>query len=76
MADNVEQSTNELTRLVRTFFTDFLDVVEESDSGNLFHPIYVISCSRCMKVEPLNKLLAQMREQVGLEPYKGLGNDR
>jgi hypothetical protein len=75
MANNTEQSTDELTRLVHTFFTDFLDVVEESDSGTLFHPIF-ISCCRCMKIEPLNKLLAQMREQVGLEPFKGFGNDR
>lgn len=52
---------NELQELVKTFFQDYLDVTEESDSGNIFHPI-TINCCRVLKVQPLNELLAKMRE--------------
>ena len=56
----------ELKAAVRSFFEDFLDIREESDSGNMFAPIRISSC-RCMKIEPLNKLLAQMRKLSGSE---------
>jgi hypothetical protein len=51
----------ELKLLVRDFFDEYLDIVEESDSGRLFNPIR-ISCLRSMKTEPLSKLLERMRE--------------
>lgn len=50
-----------LEQLVKSLFDDYLDIVEESDEGRLFHPIHV-SCCRAMKTEPLNKLLRQMKE--------------
>ena len=52
-----------LEQLVKSFFDDYLDIVEESDEGRLFHPIQV-SCCRVMKLEPLNELLRQMKEIV------------
>jgi hypothetical protein len=51
---------SELKELTREFFK-YLDYTEESDSGNIFHPIY-ISCCRVMMNEPLNKLLDRMKE--------------
>ena len=54
----------ELQILVKSFFEDYLDVQEESDSGRVFNPIH-ISCVRAMKLEPLYKLLMRMRELSG-----------
>ena len=54
----------ELKALVKSFFEDYLDVQEESDSGRVFNPIH-ISCVRAMKLEPLYKLLMRMRELSG-----------
>lgn len=51
----------ELKALVNSLFTDYLDVIEESDSGYEFHPIR-ISCGRCLELEPLGKLLNRLRE--------------
>jgi hypothetical protein len=68
----------ELQSLVKDFFEKFLDTWEESDSVREFHPI-TISCCRCMKVEPLGKLLIRMRELSEAEPPYELGtydNDR
>ena len=55
----------ELQTLVKSFFEDYLDVQEESDSGRVFNPIH-ISCVRAMKLEPLYKLLMRMRELSGV----------
>jgi len=51
---------NDLKECVREFF-EMLDYQEESDEGNLFHPI-TIGCCRAMMIEPLNKLLDRMKE--------------
>ena len=59
----------ELEKVVKSFFEDYLDVVEESDSGRLFNPIY-ISCGRALKIEPLGELLLEMRRLSGARPYK------
>jgi hypothetical protein len=53
-------NTIELKALVKEFFENFLDIWEESDSGTEFNPI-TIGCVRCMKIEPLNETLNQMR---------------
>jgi hypothetical protein len=45
--------------LVRLF--EFLDLTEESDSGNIFHPITIGSC-RADKQQPLEDLLAEMKK--------------
>jgi len=45
--------------LVRLF--KFLDLTEESDSGNIFHPITIGSC-RADKQQPLEDLLAEMKK--------------
>jgi len=52
---------DELKILVKSFFDDYLDLVEETDSGLEFHPIH-ISCVRALKTDPLGKLLNRMRE--------------
>ena len=63
----------ELETLVKDFFENYLDTWEESDSGREFHPI-TISCCRCMKVEPLDKLLTRMRELSGAKPPYEIGS--
>jgi hypothetical protein len=57
---------DELKQLVKSFFEDYLDYQEESDSGRLFNPIHV-SCTRVMMIEPLAKLLVRMRELSGVK---------
>ena len=63
----------ELETLVKDFFENYLDTWEESDSGREFHPI-TISCCRCMKVEPLDKLLTRMRELSEAKPPYEIGS--
>lgn len=64
MADEYVSHPDELYTLVKSFFEDYLDIQEESDSGRVFSPIH-ISCVRVMKVEPLTNLLIRMRELSG-----------
>ena len=59
----------ELKANVKSFFDDYLNVVEESDSGRLFHPI-TISCSRAFKLEPLEKLLLNMQRLSGAKELR------
>jgi hypothetical protein len=54
----------ELKATVRSFFEDFIDIREESDSGRVFAPITISSC-RCMMIEPLADVLAKMRTLSG-----------
>ena len=54
----------ELNALVKSFFEDYLDYQEESDSGRVFNPIH-ISCTRVMMTQPLGHLLIRMRELSG-----------
>jgi hypothetical protein len=58
----IEQT--ELQALVKSFFEDYLDYQEESDSNQVFNPIHV-SCTRVMMTEPMAKLLMRMRELSG-----------
>lgn len=62
----MEQNKDELKELVKTFFNDYLNLVEESDSGRLFHPVTIGSC-RVMLMEPLGELLEKMRELSGAD---------
>jgi hypothetical protein len=64
MANEYVSHPDELYTLVKSFFEDYLDIQEESDSGRVFSPIH-ISCVRVMKVEPLTNLLIRMRELSG-----------
>jgi hypothetical protein len=57
---------DELKQLVKSFFEDYLDYQEESDSGRVFNPIHV-SCTRVMMIESLAKLLMRMRELSGVK---------
>jgi hypothetical protein len=52
---------DELKKIVKSFFDDYLDVQEESDSGKIFNPI-TISCCRVLKIEGLNEVINKMRE--------------
>ena len=54
----------ELQALVKSFFDDYLDVQEESDSGRVFNPIH-ISCTRVMMTKPLGELLSRIKELSG-----------
>jgi len=56
----------ELQILVKSFFEDYLNYQEESDSGRVFNPIHV-SCTRVMMIEPLAKLLMRMKELSGVK---------
>jgi len=58
----LEKEHKELKEAVSELFSDYLDVVEESDSGREFHPIF-ISCCRALKLEPLNNLLKKLKEK-------------
>ena len=54
-----------LKECVKEFFTKYLYYTEDSDSGVLFNPVY-ISCCRALKLEPLNKLLEEMKALANL----------
>jgi hypothetical protein len=56
----------ELQTLVKSFFEDYLNYEEESDSGRVFCPIH-LSCTRVMMIEPLAKLLMRMKELSGVK---------
>jgi hypothetical protein len=60
----LEAENAELKATVRSFFQDFIDIREESDSGRVFAPITISSC-RCMMIEPLAEVLAKMRKLSG-----------
>jgi hypothetical protein len=62
----LEAENAELKATVRSFFHDFIDIREESDSGRVFAPITISSC-RCMMIEPLAEVLAKMRKLSGSE---------
>jgi hypothetical protein len=62
----LEAENAELKATVRSFFQDFIDIREESDSGRVFAPI-TISSSRCMMIKPLAEVLAKMRKLSGSE---------
>ena len=64
MGEMLKSDAFELQRLVKSFFEDYLDEVEVSDSGREFHPIY-ISCCRSLKLEQLAKVLDRLRELSG-----------
>ena len=64
-----------LRHLVKTLFNDYLNVVEESDNGNLFFPTTIGTC-RVMKVAPLNNLLEEMRQLSGADPLPEIDNGR
>lgn len=55
-----------LKEAVKELFNGYLNYVEESDRGYLFHPV-VVSCCRVMMLEPLGKLLETMRELSGAD---------
>ena len=55
-ADQIEKLESLLVRLF-----EFLDLTEESDSGNIFHPITIGSC-RADKQQPLEDLLVEMKK--------------
>jgi hypothetical protein len=61
-----QKKGDQLRLAVKEFFDKYLDVVEESDSGRIFSPI-TINCCRALKLEPLGKLLTEMRELSGAE---------
>jgi DNA-directed RNA polymerase subunit N (RpoN/RPB10) len=54
----------ELKEAVKEFFNKYLNRVEESDSGRVFHPI-TVSCCRAMMIQPLGELLERMRVLSG-----------
>ena len=56
----------ELQTLVKSFFEDYLNYEEESDSGRVFNPIH-LSCTRAMMIEPLAKMLMRMKELSGVK---------
>jgi hypothetical protein len=56
--------TEELKSLVKSFFDDYLDYTEESDSGRVFNPVH-ISCANVMMMEPLADLLGRMKQLSG-----------
>ena len=80
MCNNIPVDVNEYQRLislqqsVKMFFDKFLNRIEESDGGKLFHPIMISNC-RVMTVAPLNNLLDEMAKLSGAAPRKDLHNE-
>ena len=64
IGQEIEQT--ELQDLVKSFFEDYLNYQEESDSGRVFNPIH-ISCTRAMMIEPLARLLMRMKKLSGVK---------
>jgi len=62
-------SCEELKEAVKELFENYLNVIEESDSGRLFHPTTISTC-RALKIEPLSNLLDKLRELSGAEKDK------
>jgi len=52
-----------MEELITSLFKDFLDVTEESEQGKMFHPTFITTV-RVLKVEPLNKLMAELKATV------------
>ena len=70
MSETLKSDAFELRNLVKSFFEDFVDVIEVSENGMAFRPVN-IGCCRCMMTEKLNETLAKMRELSGAkEPRK------
>ena len=65
---------DELKECVKSFFEDFLDIREESDSGRMFAPIHV-SCCRAMHCVALGELLERMRVLSGASLPKKYKNE-
>ena len=52
--------SEELKDTVKEFLR-YLEMTEESDSGKVFHPVYISSC-RVLVTERVNNLLNKMKE--------------
>ena len=61
---------DELKECVKSFFEDYLNIREESDSGRMFAPI-TVSCCRAMKLQKLDALLERMRSLSGASLPRG-----
>ena len=59
-----QEDALELQKLVKEFFEQYLNRVEESDEGREFSPI-TIGCCRAAMLEPLNNLLDRMAKLSG-----------
>ena len=66
--------TEELNALVKSFFEDYLDYQEESDSGRVFNPIHS-SCTRALMTKPLVELLDRMKKLSGAKESAEKSND-
>lgn len=51
-------TNNEAKNLIKEFL-DILKTEEESDSGRVFHPVYISSC-RCLITKKINKILSEL----------------
>lgn len=56
-----------LKQLVKTFFDNYLNRVEESEGGKLFFPIVISNC-RAATITPLNNLLDEMAKLSDAKP--------
>lgn len=48
-------------------FFEMLDYTEESENGNVFHPI-TISCCRAMMIDELAGILSRLKERANMSP--------
>lgn len=55
-----DRQYKDLAEAVRQFFA-MLDIVEDSDNGLEFHPIYISNC-RVMLEDSMENILKQMKE--------------
>jgi len=54
----IEEDMVRLKKLVKEFL-DILDTTEESDGGNIFHPVFISSC-RVMKTKRIGEILKEL----------------
>jgi len=66
VAEKEREACEELKACVKSFFEDYLNMRECSDSGRMWAPI-AVSCARVMKLDPLGELLERMRVLSGAE---------
>lgn len=67
MVSPEDEKSTELSLLVKEFFENYLNIVEESESGRAFNPVG-ISCCRVLLLQPLDNLLHRMRVLSGAKP--------
>jgi hypothetical protein len=66
-SDTQLKNALELQEVVKEFFNNFLNRVEDSEGGKPFNPV-IVSCCRALMIQPLSDILERMRVLSGANP--------